>query len=80
LTFTFEMYEGDGAKVGDYKTSVPGPWNPGDLLYDSVADQVGHHRRGLHRRGFCRAAGSSNRSAEGQWFNRLARREILRCQ
>jgi len=34
VTFTFEMYDGDGAKVGDYKTSVPGPWNVGELLYD----------------------------------------------
>ena len=34
MTFTFEMYDGDGAKVGDYKTSVPGPWNVGELLYD----------------------------------------------
>jgi hypothetical protein len=33
VTFTFEMYDGDGAKVGDYKTAVPGPWWPGDVLY-----------------------------------------------
>jgi hypothetical protein len=28
------MYDGDGAKVGDYQTSVPGPWRRGDLLYN----------------------------------------------
>jgi len=42
MTFVFRLIAPDGDDVGDYKTSVPGPWSPGDLLYEE--GQVPHPR------------------------------------
>jgi len=37
MTFLFRMCGRDGDDLGDYQTAVPGPWAPGDLLYDGGA-------------------------------------------
>ena len=34
MTFLFKMRGPDDTDLGDYQTAVPGPWEPGDLLYD----------------------------------------------
>jgi hypothetical protein len=33
MTSVFRLIAADGDDLGDYKTAVPGPWAPGDLLY-----------------------------------------------
>jgi hypothetical protein len=34
MSFRFRLFLEDGTNLDDYVTAVPGPWNPGDLLYD----------------------------------------------
>ena len=32
--FKFRRYDPEGEDLGDYVTAVPGPWLPGDNIYD----------------------------------------------
>jgi hypothetical protein len=34
MSFRFRLFPEDGTDLDDYVTAVPGPWKPGDLLYD----------------------------------------------
>lgn len=34
MSFRFRLLLEDGTDLDDYVTAVPGPWKPGDVLYD----------------------------------------------